>query len=82
MDKVKVYGAHWCEDTHQTRAYLDALGVPYLFFDVDKDPQAKKWVIAQNDDGKQRTPTVAVGGRILVEPENDHLDELLRDADL
>ena len=81
MDTVKVYGAGWCEDTQDTRAHLDALGVQYQYLDVDKDPQAKQWVIDQND-GKQRTPTVAVGGRIIIEPENDDLDDLLRDAEV
>jgi mycoredoxin len=81
MDTVKVYGAGWCEDTHETRAHLDALGVDYQYFDVDADPQAKAFVEEQNG-GKQKTPTVAIGGRILIEPENAELDEVLRDADV
>jgi len=81
MDPVKVYGAGWCEDTHATRAHLDALGIDYQYIDVDADPEAQAWVAAQNN-GKQKTPTVAIGGRILIEPENDELDEVLRDAEV
>ena len=80
MDTVKVYGADWCEDTQETRAHLDALGVNYQYIDVDADPQAKQWVKEQNG-GKQQTPTVDIGGRILIEPENAELDEALRAAE-
>ena len=76
---MKVYGAGWCEDTTRTRSHLDSLGISYQYFDVDADPQAKQWVIQRNG-GKQKTPTVDIGGRILVEPENDELDELLGKA--
>jgi glutaredoxin len=81
MDPIKVYGAGWCEDTHATRAHLDALGVEYQYIDVDADPAAKAWVAQQNN-GKQKTPTVAIGGRILIEPDDAQLDEVLRDAEV
>ena len=77
MSDIKVYGAGWCEDTERTRHHLDKLGVPYEYLDVDADPAAKAWVKQQNS-GKQKTPTVDVRGKILIEPSDEELDEVLK----
>jgi len=77
MDTVKVYGAGWCEDTQETREYLDRTGIPYEYLDVDTDPIAKEYVVKHNG-GKQRTPTVVIVDQILVEPENEDLENALR----
>ena len=77
MDVVKVYGAGWCEDTQETRDYLDRIGVNYEYLDVDADPVAKEYVVRHNG-GKQRTPTVVIDDQILVEPENADLENALR----
>jgi mycoredoxin len=81
MNTVKVYGAEWCEDTAATRNNLDSLGVQYQYIDVDTDANAKAWVQEQNG-GKQKTPTVDVGGRILIEPDEHALEEALRGTGL
>jgi mycoredoxin len=78
---LKVYGANWCEDTQATRESLDRLGVPYEYIDVDASPQAKEWVKQQNG-GKQRTPTLDLRGRILVEPDEPELEQALRKGGL
>jgi glutaredoxin len=79
MDTVKVYGAGWCEDTKSTRAHLDAMGVAYQYIDVDRDDDARQWVI-EHSEGERVMPAVAVGERVLVEPNKTQLDELLRAA--
>jgi mycoredoxin len=79
MDVIKVYGAGWCEDTQETRDYLDRIGVTYEYLDVDADPVAKDWVV-QHNGGKQKTPTVVIDDQILVEPENADLENALRRA--
>jgi glutaredoxin len=79
MDTVKVYGAAWCEDTQETRDYLDRSGVTYEYLDVDTDPVAKDYVVKHNG-GKQRTPTVIIDDQVLVEPENADLENALRRA--
>lgn len=77
MTGVKVYGADWCEDTRATLNQLDSLGVQYQYLDVDKDPQAKDWV-KQHNGGKQKTPTLDLGGQILSVPDERDLEEALR----
>jgi mycoredoxin len=76
-DYVKVFGTDWCEDTQATRNHLDTLGVAYRYIDVEEDAGAQEWVKEQNG-GKQKTPTVEIGGTILVEPDERELEEALR----
>ena len=81
MAQVKVYGADGCEDTTATRNHLDSLGVQYEYVDVERDGEAQAWVKRQNG-GKQKTPTVDLGGRVLVEPDERELEEALRGTGL
>jgi glutaredoxin len=79
MNTIKVYGANWCEDTTRTREQLDALGVKYEYINVEKDTAANKWITEQNN-GKRKTPTVDLDGKILIEPTNEEMEEALRAA--
>ncbi len=76
MAKIKVYGADWCGDTRRTRAHLDALKIAYEYINVDEDPAALAWVKQQND-GKQKLPTVDIDGKILSIPNTAQLDAAL-----
>lgn len=77
MNKVKVYGADWCEDTRRTLRHLDESGVDYDYVDIEQDEEAARWVREQND-GKERKPTLEVGGRVLSVPSNEELDAALK----
>jgi mycoredoxin len=79
--RVKVYGADWCGDTTRTRTYLDGLGVDYDYVDVEQDAQASQWVKDHNE-GKERKPTVDVGGQILSVPSEHELTSALREKGL
>ena len=81
MDKVEVYGADWCGDTQRTRQHLDRLGVAYDYINVEQDQQASEWVKQQND-GKERKPTVKIGEQVLAEPSNQALEHALRQEGL
>ena len=81
MERVKVYGADWCGDTTATRQQLDALGVAYDYVDVEEDEQAARWVREQND-GKERKPTVKLGEQILSVPDKATLESALRENGL
>jgi glutaredoxin len=78
MDKVKVYGADWCGDTKRTLRFLDGLRVAYDYVDVEQDEQASLWVKQQND-GKERKPTVKVGEQVLSVPTETELESALRE---
>ena len=77
MPQIKVYGADWCSLTKGTRAHLDELGVAYDYIDVEQDATAAQWVRDQND-GKERKPTLDIAGQVLSEPSNEELDRTLR----
>ena len=79
MNMIKVYGANWCEDTVRTREQLDALGVTYEYINVEKDAAANKHITELNH-GKRKTPTVDLGGKILIEPSNEEVEKALRSA--
>jgi mycoredoxin len=81
MYNIKVYGADWCEDTARTRHHLEALGVPYDYINIDGNEAAQFFIKRQNN-GKQQTPTVDLGGRVLIEPSDPELDAALKAAGL
>jgi mycoredoxin len=85
---ITVYGADWCEDTRRSLRHLRRLAVPHVYRNVDEDLDALDAARAFNE-GKRRTPTIdlGLGGRALVEPDNDTLTgalvelEMLTDED-
>lgn len=77
MNNVKVYGADWCGDTRRSLKHLDSLGVSYDYIDVEQDAQASEWVKEQND-GKERKPTIKIGEQVLSVPSNQQLESALR----
>ena len=77
---VEVYGADWCGDTQRTRRHLDSLGIAYQYINVEHDQQASAWVKQQND-GKERKPTVKIGRQVLAEPSDPELEQALRQGD-
>lgn len=78
---IEVYGADWCGDTQRTRRHLDRLGVVYQYINVEQDLQASAWVKQQND-GKERKPTVKIGAQVLAEPSDEALEQALRQSGL
>jgi len=78
---VKVYGADWCGDTRHTRAFLDRLGVPYEYVDIERDGRAAEWVREHNG-GKERKPTVDIAGQVLSVPSDHELTAALREKGL
>jgi mycoredoxin len=81
MERVKVYGADWCGDTRRTLKHLDSLGVAYDYVNIEQDEQAARWVREQND-GRERKPTVKLGEQILSVPTDKELESALRENSL
>ncbi len=86
---ITVYGADWCEDTRRSVRHLRRLGVAFRYLNIDEDLDALDRAKALNG-GERRTPTIdlGVGGRALVEPDDDTLTgalvelEMLTDEDV
>jgi mycoredoxin len=73
---VMVYGTEWCAATQMVRRYLERMGVPYTFHDMDADPAAARRVEWWTG-GYRSHPTVQVGGDLLVEPSTSELHQAL-----
>jgi len=81
MSQVKVYGADWCHDTQATLAELKELQVPFDYIDIEADPKAAAWVRDQNN-GKEKKPTLDIDGQVLSVPSNQELQQVLREQQL
>lgn len=74
-DELTVYGADWCGDCRRAKRHLDAAGVAYRWVDILQDQAAKQRLAAA---GLRAIPVIATpDGRILVEPSNPALAELI-----
>jgi len=78
---VVVYGTRWCAATQMVRRFLDRLGIPYEYVDLDLDPAAARRV-AWLTGGYVSHPTVSVAGEVLVEPTLGELEWALARAGL
>lgn len=70
---VVVYGTRWCAQTQMLRRYLERLGVPYEYVDLEQNPAATqqlRWWTG----GYASHPTIYIGGEILVEPTVNELE--------
>lgn len=81
---ILILGRDTCEDTVRSRAHLDALGVPYVYRNVEIDPEADSLNRAFNA-GNRVTPTILIGDpdaptEVLREPANEELDALIARA--
>ncbi len=73
---IVVYGTHWCQDTVRTRGFLNRRGIPYTLIDVEEDRDAAQRVLDWNR-GYLSTPTLDIEGRIVTEPSDEEMAELL-----
>ena len=74
---LDVYGTNWCAATQMTRRYLDRLGVPYTYHNMDDDPEAARQVRWWTG-GYQSHPTLQIGGNVLVEPSLEEIQDTLK----
>lgn len=73
---IVIYSAYWCSDSIRVRTYLNRRGIPYELRDVDQDPEAAE-MVRQWNGGYLSTPTLDIEGRIVTEPSDGDLAEIL-----
>jgi mycoredoxin len=70
---IKFYGTSWCGDCRRAKAVFAELQVPYMWIDIDQNPQAAVFV-QQVNRGLRRMPKIIFpDGSILVEPDSESL---------
>lgn len=77
-EQICVYGTTWCPDTVRSRRCLAKLGIEYIWYDIDKDKEARAFVEKVNK-GNRSVPTILFpNGLILVEPSDAELEKKCR----
>lgn len=77
MADLTMFAADWCSDCRRSKRLLDALGVAYLYRDVEEDPSAADE--AELVSGRKSIPVIVFpDGHILVEPSDAELEADLR----
>ncbi|MDD4986833.1 MAG: glutaredoxin domain-containing protein, partial [Dehalococcoidales bacterium] len=56
-EPIRMYGTNWCPQSSRARKFLLLNGIPFLWFDIDKDAKACAYV-EQVNNGMRRVPTV------------------------
>ena len=82
--QILILGRDTCEDTIRSRGHLDMLGIPYVYRNVEIDPDADAWNRSYNG-GERRTPVILVGDpahptAVLVEPSDAALEQAVTGA--
>ena len=68
---VLVYGRDTCDDTTRARDHFEAAGVPFRYYRIDEDEDARMLV---HGAGYFSTPVVITpSGRIYMEPSDEEL---------
>jgi mycoredoxin len=62
---IRVYGTDWCGITLGVRKYLVNSRLAYEFHDIDRDPDAEKFVLATHD-GRRHSPVVVVHDEVVL----------------
>lgn len=79
-ESITMFGAHGCDDTERTRAWLVAHHIPFHEISIDEHPEAAAFVTTANA-GYRSTPTLLIGSGkqklLLTEPTDDELARLL-----
>lgn len=77
LEKITVYGTHWCSDCRRSKKFLGEQMVHYNWVDIEMDDRAREYVEKINH-GKRITPTIVFqDGSILTEPSNAELAQKL-----
>ncbi len=77
QDQIQVFGATWCPDTLRARLFFRQHKISYGWHDIDRDEEARAYVLHVNH-GRATTPTIRFpNGSILVEPSDEELAEKL-----
>jgi mycoredoxin len=73
---LTVYGRRWCGISQMVRRYLDRMGIPYEYVDLDEHPEIESqlsWLTG----GRVRSPTIRLGDQLLVQPSTQELARAL-----
>ncbi|MBN2084011.1 MAG: glutaredoxin family protein [Anaerolineales bacterium] len=74
--EVILYCTQWCPGCRSARAFLKEHNIKYVDVDISKDREAAARVRGWAD-GNETTPTIDIGGEIVVDWDKKKICELL-----
>ncbi len=75
-EKMIVYTTSWCGDCRRLKTQLKENNIPYEEKDIEKDKSAHQTMLSYTN-GKRVIPTVEIGGKILINPRFQQIQEVL-----
>jgi len=80
--EILILGRDTCEDTIRSRGHLQLLGIPYVYRNVEIDPDADARNRSYNG-GNRVTPVILIGDpdnptTVLIEPEDAILEAAVK----
>lgn len=78
--KIIIYGAEWCPPCHETKHYLDHLGIKYEYRNVDENQSWGQEAVKKS--GQFAIPIIDIDGDIIVGFNRPKIDEALKKAGL
>jgi len=80
--EIVILGRDTCEDTIRSRGHLQLLGIPYVYRNVEIDPDADARNRSYNG-GNRVTPVILIGDpdnptTVLIEPEDAILEAAVK----
>ena len=82
LPAVLILGRDTCEDTIRSRGFLHLQGIPYIYRNVELDPEADARNRSYNG-GELVTPVILIGdpeqpSAVLIEPSDEALEAAIR----
>lgn len=70
---IRVIGYQWSPKSHRIKEFLSGNLVPYLWMNVDENPEAEKYLVSANVDKSKLPLVILKDGNALVDPQIDEL---------
>ncbi|MDP2917054.1 MAG: glutaredoxin domain-containing protein [Dehalococcoidia bacterium] len=76
-ERILMYGTKWCPDCMRAKQVLNKHNIPFTWYDIEQDAEARAYVQKVNK-GYKSVPTIVFpDGSVLVEPSNAELEKKL-----
>jgi glutaredoxin-like protein len=74
-EQIRMYGTRWCPDCARAKQIMNKRQVPFIWYDIEQDEEARQYVQKVNG-GYKSVPTIVFpDGSVLVEPSNSELEK-------
>jgi thioredoxin reductase (NADPH) len=74
-EATRIIGFQWSPKSHHLKEFLSGNLVPYIWMDVESDPEAEKYMVSSNTSRSDLPLVVLKNGTILVDPSFPDLAE-------